>query len=584
MSTLISSAVSGNKAAPKAPPRRRAAPPAPSQTPAKAATSVTSVRASSGAPPHVQSPTTTARQVVLSSPNDAIPHDRDGVPESIPLAGATAAERTTEQAHQAAVDPRQSLDEVSTTTTEQESSAQDEGLPNLRTQQTARKRQRGPGLPPNDVQPAKRAKRSPARSNAPVRRTIGEEEAPPSTEVGARPDMSKRRAPNKRRAGTLVRGKDTSMRKDRARNAMGQPATDVAVDPNLDDREVDGHEDEDEPESDPELHEIDPNTVQMYQLARDTRYGKVSEREKKMAEIDWAEVARKRREAIQKAMSSDPQRASAEAEVVPTTEGPSGTAEPDTVPAPAPGITFRIVNGQIVEDESTLTIDRRALAEAEALDINSNEPIEEANDLTMRINRSTYLNERRRDAVERQPMWRIKSDPWSDEETDRFYDALKMFGTDFFIISKMFAPRNRKSIKHKFVREEKLDPIRINNALLGKDTSRPAMNLEFYARESGREVQDFTKYESYDHAQREIEAGLGDKRVAMEAAIAEEEEVEKAKAAAAEMRKKGRKEGGQTTAAAGKGRKKKTGTLGDGGGEDVDVATAGAEAAVMVVS
>ncbi len=39
-------------------------------------------------------------------------------------------------------------------------------------------------------------------------------------------------------------------------------------------------------------------------------------------------------------------------------------------------------------------------------------------------------------------------------QTDKFYDALRMFGTDFTLIASKFPNRTRKQIKAKFVREE----------------------------------------------------------------------------------------------------------------------------------
>ena len=115
--------------------------------------------------------------------------------------------------------------------------------------------------------------------------------------------------------------------------------------------------------------------------------------------------------------------------------------------------------------------------------------------------------------------------PWNDEETDRFYDALRMFGTDFFIISKMFAPKTRRQIKTKFVREERLDPTRVNDALMGKQTV--PMDLNHYARQSGRDVSVFTKYESLENANAVIRESLKDKEEAMQEALREERETQR---------------------------------------------------------
>lgn len=324
--------------------------------------------------------------------------------------------------------------------------------------------------------------------------------------------------------------------------------------------------------SDPELHEIDPNTVTMFELGKDRKRGKTSEREKKMAEIDWDEVARKRREAIEKTIAESQQPAQPTADVVETTERPDGTADPSSDNAVAPdndaptedttaaagGVQFRIVNGQIVEDETSLTIDRQAQAEAEA---QTGAPMEEDNDLTSRINSSTYLNDRRRDVADRLPLQ--KKDAWPEAETERFYEALRMWGTDFGIISTMFAPKTRRQLKMKFNREERLDPARVNAALLGKDTV--PMNLEHFARESGRDISEYTKYDGYEHAQQVIGASMEDRREAMEAALEEEAAVERNRKAAREMN---RKERGRKKDGPGRGRKKKGVVEGGFGGGD----------------
>lgn len=288
-----------------------------------------------------------------------------------------------------------------------------------------------------------------------------------------------------------------------------------------------GNDGEEDDGSDPELHEIDPNTISMWELSRDERHGKKSERGKKMEEIDWDKVAQDRRDAANALVASfrtevQPQ-ADPSDDVVPSVEGAAGTAEPegsqprrsqsraattaaaDPTPAPANddlGLGFVLdADGNIVADENTLTFTRDAAAQAAA---NSDAPVEEFTDLTQTINRFTHLNANRRDPADRLPAWKSKSDPWSEDETDKFYDALRMFGTDFFIISKMFAPKTRRMIKNKFNREEKLDPHRITRALTG--VVETPMSLEHYSRETGFAMEKFTKYDGVQHAQSVIDS------------------------------------------------------------------------------
>ena len=422
------------------------------------------------------------------------------------------------------------------------------------------------------------------------------------------------RAPSASKAKAKAKAKGKPRKKSKQSQAVAGAEAETA---NQDgDQEADGQEDEEEEqeegsESDPELHEIDTTEVTMYEVSNDRKHGKTSEREKEMAAIDWGEVARKEREAVDRAVAagtgmegatSQAQQPPADAEIRETTEGPSGTAETPHAESTAaesaanPGaIKFRLdVNNQIVEDEASLTIDRRAQAEAE---IQQNTmPVEEENDLTRRINRTTWLNERKRAPAERVPMWKNKSDPWSEEETDKFYDALCMFGTDFFIISKMFHPKTRKQIKHKFTREEKLDPERINAALLGKKSSpRKPIDLEHYSRETGVAMAKFTKYEDAAHAQRVIAEDMKAKEAEMEAAERLEQQEEAQMKEAQAVKEKGKKKAGEkkgkekekdheveavagTVAAKGKGArgKKKRGpaTLGGGGPQDTEAGAA----------
>lgn len=300
---------------------------------------------------------------------------------------------------------------------------------------------------------------------------------------------------------------------------------------------------EEEEESNPELHEIDPEGLSMYTLTKQKRYGKTSEREKKMAEIDWDEVKRKRRAEAEGEPTEDPEASNAQQKeqgVEATNEGEDGETAPDKQDSAATravqgGLGFRVVNGEIVEDEETLQIDRRAQAQAE---IAMQAPVEEENDLTRFHNRATYLNDRKRNEKERVPAWKSKSDPWSEDETDRFYDALKNWGTDFMIISQLFPPKTRAQIKKKFNREERIDPERVNAALLGKDPDR--MDLNAYALAANLDIAEFNKFDSLEHAQSLISESMKDKEEAMRAAVKEAEETERQRAVHDAGKKKGR--------------------------------------------
>jgi hypothetical protein len=54
------------------------------------------------------------------------------------------------------------------------------------------------------------------------------------------------------------------------------------------------------------------------------------------------------------------------------------------------------------------------------------------------------------------------SEKWTEEETQKFYRALEIFGTDFSLICKLFPTRNRNQIKNKFLKEERTSKDKID--------------------------------------------------------------------------------------------------------------------------
>ena len=113
----------------------------------------------------------------------------------------------------------------------------------------------------------------------------------------------------------------------------------------------------------------------------------------------------------------------------------------------------RIVNGEIVLDESSLRIDRRA----NAIGVQIGQALEavEESELTRQVTAGSWLK-------------RDKSGSWNVELTELLYEGLRMFGTDFGMISKMFAGKSRHAIKRKFCLEERLSPARVEATLRGE--------------------------------------------------------------------------------------------------------------------
>jgi transcription factor TFIIIB component B'' len=168
-----------------------------------------------------------------------------------------------------------------------------------------------------------------------------------------------------------------------------------------------------------------------------------------------------------------------------------------------PGIQIRLVNGQQVIDETSQRVDFHALANQ---DMDTLQEVEE-DDITKRFNAQTFINMKRREPAERIP----NREKWGNDSTNKFYECLSRYGTDFMIISNMFAGKSRRQIRAKFVKEERENPLRIQEALLG--TEKRDWDLEHFKQETGLDDRDFKD-------PRKVDEELRKTRVLREAAIA----------------------------------------------------------------
>ncbi|KAF7128780.1 hypothetical protein CNMCM5793_003689 [Aspergillus hiratsukae] len=193
-----------------------------------------------------------------------------------------------------------------------------------------------------------------------------------------------------------------------------------------------------------DLVEIAPAVVKMSELCKDLRTGRMSKRETELRNMELAEQERKRAQQVDEGQAPLPFKPSEDAT-------PPG-AEPDMAvdKKPQAGPVMRIVNGEIVLDAASLQVDRYADAARNAAEL---EDVVESS-LTRKINQATWGK-------------RSKTESWDEEMTDLFYRGLRMFGTDFMMISKLFPGRSRRQIKLKFNNEERRAPERIKEALLG---------------------------------------------------------------------------------------------------------------------
>ncbi|KAI9797504.1 MAG: Transcription factor TFIIIB component B [Piccolia ochrophora] len=214
-----------------------------------------------------------------------------------------------------------------------------------------------------------------------------------------------------------------------------------------------------------EMVEIAPSIIKMADLCKDRRTGKKSQRERDLEALDWTDVIHKQQERkSQRERGEIPPRETVDQMLERMEKQHQPVSSKPAVPK------MRLVDGKMVLDDQSLRVDRHANAAAETETL---EEIEE-NELTRRVNSGSWMK-------------REKKEPWDDEMTNLFYLGLRMFGTDFMIISRMFPGRTRRQIKLKFTREERSNPQRIRDTLLGP---KEPMDLAVYSRYTNTEYGD----------------------------------------------------------------------------------------------
>ena len=263
----------------------------------------------------------------------------------------------------------------------------------------------------------------------------------------AQPKTSKRGAGTKKPGAKTTRPR--AKRKKSSEDGGEEPGADGVA------RKPRGRRQREPTPENAEETEIVTDTVTMSDLCKDMRIGRKSKREMELRSMNWDEIARKKKEREER------EKEDASAERRKERDSESANKPKKKVNTASSGPQMRIVNGEIVLDTTSLHIDRHAEAAADMDDL---EEVEE-NPLTRKINTATFGK-------------RQKTEGWDEDLTDLFYRGLRMFGTDFMMISKMFPGRTRRHIKLKFSNEERKNPERIRDLLLGP---REEVTLEAYA-------------------------------------------------------------------------------------------------------
>jgi transcription factor TFIIIB component B'' len=198
-----------------------------------------------------------------------------------------------------------------------------------------------------------------------------------------------------------------------------------------------------------ENHEIKPSEVKMAELCKDAGLGKKSQREAKMEMIDWDAVKKRRKE---EALEAQRRREAHEKDKT------IATRQPNSFPPVGVNAEMEIgPDGEIRVVDSSREVDRQAEALQRAE--NGDQVVIEEDAVTKRVNQLTVGR----------PKGVAPGTRWDEEMEERFYKGLRMFGTDFMMISSMFPGMTRRHIKLKYVKEEKTNIERIHYNLANRE-------------------------------------------------------------------------------------------------------------------
>ncbi|KAI0901727.1 hypothetical protein F4806DRAFT_10826 [Annulohypoxylon nitens] len=275
-----------------------------------------------------------------------------------------------------------------------------------------------------------------------------------STEDGANGETA---APKRRRArkNTTTENNDTAP----ARGARGRSTP---------------RERSSSPEEDPENQTVDHSSTKMGELTKDMGIGKrfkhadaIEERAREARERFRIKQQARRARLLGLDLDDELPRASTPAEDEDNGRESAAARARDlgaSIGANSQSVGYEVVDGQIIVNQQSLMVDRHA-----AHDMGTLETVEE-DEFSRLTTSSSYRRESRRTGANH----------WTDEDTEKFYRLLGMFGTDFETISAMFPEKSRRAVKLKFNREERLRPRYINATVMVRGEKKVGIDLEEY--------------------------------------------------------------------------------------------------------
>lgn len=273
------------------------------------------------------------------------------------------------------------------------------------------------------------------------------------THPGAVPPIRRARLPSKRRAATSISDDEAEYNAQCAAHAQPAPDASDAQYPPL---------------------RVDIGATRMESIAvTNWKSGRASSRTFELERVRARQLKKRRQDADSIKENPDqspaPEVMKESGTPAPLDEEQSETQERPTDPEFGENrfaVQTRIVDGKIVLDEQSLYANYRD-EEQQAKEQRNWEVIDEREGDQF-VNSASRSKQRR-------------TQRWSAEETERFFQAISQWGTDFEMITRLFPHRTRREIKSKWTKESRQNPKRLDDAF----SRRVAVDLTAYGHAAG---------------------------------------------------------------------------------------------------
>lgn len=213
---------------------------------------------------------------------------------------------------------------------------------------------------------------------------------------------------------------------------------------------------------------VDIGTTRMESIAvTNWKSGRASSRTFELERVRARQLKKRRSEAHEDAEQGGIKQSETPVPSTPRdTPAPSDVSEEPQLGENRFAVQTRIVDGKIVLDEQSLYANYRD-DEQQEREQRHWEVIDEREGDQF-VNSASRSKQRR-------------TQRWTAEETERFFQAISQWGTDFEMITRLFPRRTRREIKAKWTKESRQNPQRLDAAF----QRRVAVDLHAYGRAAG---------------------------------------------------------------------------------------------------